>query len=288
VSAREQRRAQHLVDAARLMGRLGHPGVRVVDCRWRLGQPGAARALYEDGHIPGATFLDVDADLTGAPGPAGRHPLPEPAALAAALTRVGIGPDTSVIAYDDAALGGAARLWWLLRAVGHAAVRVLDGGLSVWLEAGGELERGPASPPAPGVVPFPARPPVPASIATAEDLLGEGSRGRPRLLDARAGDRFRGEHEPIDPVAGHIPGALNLPFTSLLAPDGRFRAEPELRAAFAAAGVDDGRDVVAYCGSGVSACTLLLAAAAVGIEGARLYPGSWSEWSARGLPVQRS
>ncbi len=279
--------AEHLVDTTWLRGRLANPGVRVVDCRWRLGQPDAGRALYEEGHIPGATFLDVDADLAGAPGPDGRHPLPDPAAFAAALTRVGIGPNTSVIAYDDAALGGAARLWWLLRAVGHAAVCVLDGGLSAWLEAGGELERGPAPAAQPGALPFPARPPLPASTATAEDLLGEGSRARPRLLDARAGDRFRGEHEPIDPVAGHIPGALNLPFTSLLAPDGRFRAEADLRAAFAAAGVDDGRDVVAYCGSGVSACTLLLAAAVVGIDGARLYPGSWSEWAARGLPAER-
>lgn len=164
---------------------------------------------------------------------------------------------------------------------------MLDGGLSAWLEAGGGLERGPAPPPAPGAVPFPPRSPALGSIARAEDLLGGGPGSSPLLLDARAGDRFRGEHEPIDPVAGHIPGAHNLPFTWLLEPDGRFRAEPELRAALAAAGADDGRDVVAYCGSGVSACTLLLAAAAVGLEGARLYPGSWSEWSGRGLPVQR-
>jgi len=279
--------SEHVIDAAWLLDRLGNPGVRVVDCRWRLGQPGAAQALYEDGHIPGATFLDVDADLARAPGPAGRHPLPEPAAFAAALTRAGIGPDTRVIAYDEAALGGAARLWWLLRAMGHDAVSVLDGGLSAWLEAGGGLERGPAPPPVPGAVPFPPRPPAPESCVTAEDLLGGESGSSPPLLDARAGDRFRGEHEPIDPVAGHIPGARNLPFASLLEPDGRFRSAPELRAAFAAAGVGDGRDVVAYCGSGVSACTLLLAAAVVSLEGVRLYPGSWSEWAARGLPVQR-
>ena len=279
--------SEHLVDAAWTLDRLGNPVVRIVDCRWRLGQPGAARALYEDGHIPGATFLDVDADLAGAPGPGGRHPLPDQPALADALMRAGIGPATRVIAYDDAALGGAARLWWLLRALGHDAVSVLDGGLPAWLAAGGGLERGPAPTPSPGALPFPVRPPAPESIATAEDLLGGESGALPLLLDARAADRFRGEHEPIDPVAGHIPGARNLPFTSLLKPDGRFRAEPELRAAFAAVGVDDSGDVVAYCGSGISACTLLLAAAVIGLEGARLYPGSWSEWSGRGLPVQR-
>jgi thiosulfate/3-mercaptopyruvate sulfurtransferase len=181
-----------------------------------------------------------------------------------------------VIAYDEAAEGGAARLWWLLRHFGHDRVAVLDGGLRGWREEGGPLEAG-ATQPAAGTFSS-----VPQKGDTSEIDALEGS----LLLDARAPERYRGEVEPIDPVAGHIPGAASLPFAEL-APDGTFLAPDELRARFEAAGAAPGCELVAYCGSGVSACVLLLAAEVAGLEPGRLYPGSWSEWSGRGLPVER-
>jgi thiosulfate/3-mercaptopyruvate sulfurtransferase len=265
-----------LVEAEWLIPRLGEPGLRVVDTRWRLGEPGAGERAYEQGHIPGATFLDVDRDLSAAPGRRGRHPLPAPADFERAARAAGIHDGDLVVACDDAELGGAARLWWLLRHFGHDRAAVLNGGLGAWVAPGGELEPGrPAVPPGD----FRARPRPDDSIE-AEDLPGA-----PVVLDARAPERFRGESEPIDPVAGHVPGARNLPFAEL-APGGRYGDPAELRRRLAAAGAgEDG--FVAYCGSGVSACTLVVAAAAAGIRGARLYPGSWSEWSARGLPAER-
>jgi thiosulfate/3-mercaptopyruvate sulfurtransferase len=192
-----------------------------------------------------------------------------------------------VVAYDEAGAGNAARLWWLLRHFGHDEAYVLDGGLRAWRELGGPLASGP-EPVEPGD--FAAGPPR-DDVVQAEELLAAigGEAGEPSaaggappaLLDARAPERFRGEHEPIDPVAGHIPGARNVPFTEL-SPDGRFLAREELRQR-----LDTGGDAVAYCGSGVSACNLVLAAEAAGLARPRLYPGSWSEWSGRGLPVER-
>jgi thiosulfate/3-mercaptopyruvate sulfurtransferase len=283
-----------LVSVPWLRERLGDPGLRVVDCRFRLGEPGAGHELWLAGHIPGAAFLDLDRDLAAEPGERGRHPLPEPAAFEAAARRAGIGADTLVIAYDEAAEGGAARLWWLLRHFGHERVAVLDGGLRGWREDGGPLEAGAepglASPGRPAGTAFIAEPRSgdtrgPDELA-ATPPGGEPGAARPLLLDARVSERYRGELEPIDPVAGHIPGAANLPFAEL-APEGRFLAPEELRARFTAAGAVPGREVVAYCGSGVTACVLLLAAEVAGLDPARLYPGSWSEWSSRGLPVER-
>jgi thiosulfate/3-mercaptopyruvate sulfurtransferase len=278
-----------LVTAGWLRERLGESGLRVVDCRYRLGEPGAGEELWREGHIPGAAFMDLDRDLAAEPGERGRHPLPEPEDFEAAARRAGIGPDTLVIAYDEAAEGGAARLWWLLRHFGHDRVSVLDGGLRGWREEGGPLETG-AERPAAGAAPrggpaaFSARP---RGGGTRElDELAAPPRAERVLLDARAAERYRGEVEPIDPVAGHIPGAANLPFAEL-APGGRFLAPDELRARFEAAGAAPGRELVAYCGSGVSACVLLLAAEVAGLGRGRLYPGSWSEWSGRGLPVER-
>jgi thiosulfate/3-mercaptopyruvate sulfurtransferase len=300
-----------LVTTGWLRERLTDPGVRVVDCRYRLGEPGAGELLWREGHIPGAAFLDLDRDLASPPGEGGRHPLPSAEAFEAAVRRAGIGEDTLVVAYDESAEGGAARLWWLLRHFGHENVTVLDGGLSAWREEGGELRAGEETS-EPGD--FHARAPS-AGTATAEELAAGGlaagglaagglaagglaagglaagsARGRPHarpvLLDARAPERYRGEVEPIDPVAGHIPGAVSLPFAEL-APGGRFLSPDELRARFEAAGVASGDDAVAYCGSGVTACVLVLAAEVAGIGAARLYPGSWSEWSGRGLPVER-
>jgi thiosulfate/3-mercaptopyruvate sulfurtransferase len=303
-----------LVTTQWLRERLADPGLRVVDCRYRLGEPGAGERLWREAHIPGAAFMDVDRDLAGAPGERGRHPLPAPGAFEAAARRAGIGDDTLVVAYDEAAEGGAARLWWLLRHFGHTDVTVLDGGLRAWREEDGDLRggeeaiepgdfsaRAPADTPASadelatvvGAIrergePAPRGPGEPAPREPGEARpRGRGrDAGRPVLIDARVPERYRGEVEPIDPVAGRIPGAVNLPFGEF-APEGRFLPPDELRARFEAVGVASGDDAVAYCGSGVTACVVALAAEIAGIGATRLYPGSWSEWCARGLPADR-
>ena len=281
-----------LVSAAWLREQLGDARVRVVDCRFRLGEPGVAEELWREEHIPGATFLDVDRDLAAPPGERGRHPLPDADAFEAAARRAGIGRDTLVVAYDEAAEGGAARLWWLLRHFGHGDVAVLDGGLRGWRADGGPLRGGEE---AVEEGDFRATPPSSDATASIEELgLGvfpfhiarESAQPPAVLLDARAPARFRGEVEPIDPVAGRIPGARNLPFAEL-APGGRFLPPAELRARFEALGLQSGDEAVAYCGSGITACVLVLAAEIAGVEPVRLYPGSWSEWSGRGLPVER-
>jgi len=279
------------VSSSWLRERLREPGLRVVDCRFRLGEPGAGEDLWREEHIPGAAFLDVDRDLAAPPGEGGRHPLPEAAAFEAAARRAGIGAGTLVVAYDEAAEGGAARLWWLLRHFGHDDVVVLDGGLRGWREQGGPLSSA-SEAPEPGD--FRAAPPRDDTTSTEELGLGafpghfarESAQPPVMLLDARAPERFRGEVEPIDPVAGRIPGARNLPFAEL-APGGRFLPPAELRTRFQAAGTGSGREAAAYCGSGITACVLVLAAEVAGLGPVRLYPGSWSEWSGRGLPVER-
>jgi thiosulfate/3-mercaptopyruvate sulfurtransferase len=259
-----------LVDTAWLREHLDDPGLVVVDCRYVLGEPGAGHPLWLAGHIPGASFLDVDRDLAGQPGRCGRHPLPEAADFEAAARRAGIGARQRVVAYDEAGEGGAARLWWLLRHFGHDEAAVLNGGLAAWREEGGPLRAGPEQ-----IEPgdLAARPRADDSVS-AEELAAD----RPRLLDARTPERFRGETEPIDSVAGHIPGAANVPFMEL-APKGRFPSPEALRERLG------DRPFVSYCGSGITACTLVLAGEVAGVEG-RLYPGSWSEWSRRGLPVE--
>jgi thiosulfate/3-mercaptopyruvate sulfurtransferase len=200
----------------------------------------------------------------------------------AAARRAGIGEDTLVVAYDEAGEGGAARLWWLLRHFGHDGVTVLDGGLRAWREDGGELRAGEERIAA-GDFTAAAR----NDTVTAEELAPEGRAPTDgALLDARAPERYRGEVEPVDAVAGHIPGAVNVPFAEI-APGGRFLPPDELRARLEAAGVRPGGDAVAYCGSGVTAAVIVLAAEVAGIGPVRLYPGSWSEWSGRGLPVER-
>jgi thiosulfate/3-mercaptopyruvate sulfurtransferase len=262
-----------LVPAGVLLDRLGEPGLVVVDCRFVLGEPGAGERAYRAGHIPGAAFLDVDRDLASAPGERGRHPLPAAGAFAAVARRAGISSDSAVVAYDETGEGGAARLWWLLRHFGHEQAAVLDGGLGAWREAGGLLVGGGERHPEGDFTPRPLE----GDTAELEELreLDPGL----SLVDARAPERYSGELEPIDPVAGHIPGARNVPFTEL-APGGRYLPAAELRTLLG------DRPLVVYCGSGVSACTVVLAAELVGVE-ARLYPGSWSEWSGRGMPVAR-
>jgi thiosulfate/3-mercaptopyruvate sulfurtransferase len=260
-----------LVDGDWLEAHLGDAGLRVVDCRWRLGRPGEGEREWEAGHIPGAAFLDVDRDLSSEPGATGRHPLPPTDGFEAVARRAGISAGTRVVAYDEAIDGGATRLWWLLRHHGHQAVAVLDGGLAAWRDAGRPLRDG-REEIEPGD--FESRERGDDRVS-ADDI----QRGGFTLLDARAPGRYAGLEEPIDPVRGHIPGALNTPFADL-APAGRFLPPGELAERF-----PDG-ELVAYCGSGVTACTVVLAAAVAGRH-ARLYPGSWSEWCALGLPAAR-
>lgn len=245
----------------------------VVDVRWALGRTDG-RERYLAAHIPQAVFADLERELAAPPSPAqGRHPLPDPSDFQAAARRWGISATSSVVVYDDVAGLSAARAWWLLRWAGHDRVRILDGGLAAWQEAGyptgsGEHTRPPGD--------FVARP---GAMPT---LDADGAARAPAsgiLLDARAAERYRGDTEPVDPRAGHIPGARNAPTTDNLAANGRFLADRDLRARFAGLGVDAGRDVAVYCGSGVTAAHQIAALAAVGIPAA-LYPGSWSQWSA--------
>lgn len=296
-----------LVSTDWLATRLEEPRLAIVDCRYRLGVPEAGWELYEAGHIPGAQFLDLDVDLADPPGPSaedaglpappaheagdephgaaegagappagpvgGRHPLPDPERLAAAVRHAGIGTGTTVIAYDDGMTGGAARLWWLLRHHGFEQVAVLDGGLGAW---DGPLSTGAEPVPAPGDFQPAATPRD--DLVTAADLLADLDRLPHErdflVLDARAPERFRGEQEPVDPVAGHIPGARNVPLADAFPPPADLPRRGELT-------------LVASCGSGVTATGLLLALAAAGRDDAKLYAGSWSDWVARGLPTAR-
>jgi thiosulfate/3-mercaptopyruvate sulfurtransferase len=238
-----------------------------VDCRWELGRPERGRELYLEGHIPGASFLDVDEDLSDLSVPnAGRHPLPGAERFAAAASRAGIGSGVFVIAYDQGMTGGAARLWWLLRHFGHTDVAVLVGGLGVWngpLGAGQErIEPGSFEPHE-----------RQDDTIDAAELLARLEDDRLLVLDARSAARFRGEPNPIDKAYGHVPGARSWPFTH----------EAELPD-----GVAEADEIVVYCGSGVTSCVDLLALARAGRPDAKLYPGSWSDWTARGLPVEKS
>jgi thiosulfate/3-mercaptopyruvate sulfurtransferase len=260
-----------LIDAAWLEAHRDE--VVVADVRWSpAGGTAAATEAFETGHIPGAVFFDIDRDLAGEPfvdGP-GRHPLPRPESFASALGARGIGAATYVVAYDDVRDSLAARLWWMLDALGQQ-VSLLDGGLAAWA---GELEVGPARRDDPVDIdprPWPVERIVDAS-AVSDALRGDSA----VVLDARAAERFRGEVEPIDPVAGHIPGAVSVPWSANLGADGRFLPAEELRARFAPLLKD--RPAVAHCGSGVTACHALVALRLAGIDDGRLYVGSWSDW----------
>jgi thiosulfate/3-mercaptopyruvate sulfurtransferase len=263
-----------LVDAASLATSLasGDPPV-VLDVRWRLGDD-SGPARYAHGHLPGAVYVDLDRELAAPPSAQeGRHPLPPLDALQGAARRWGISQTSRVVAYDDSGGLSAARAWWLLRWAGVADVRLLDGGLAAWKRAGLHLSTEPPSPPLGDVV----LRADPSSLLSADEAALLPSSGA--LLDARAAERYAGETEPVDPRAGHVPGALSAPAAANLSPDGTFLAPAELRRRFAALGLDDGRPVGAYCGSGVNAAHLVAALAVAGIP-ARLYAGSWSQWSA--------
>jgi thiosulfate/3-mercaptopyruvate sulfurtransferase len=266
-----------LVQAEALAALLGDPRLRLFDCRFDLARPAYGRSAYLDEHLPGAVHVDLNSELSRPATPtSGRHPLPSPADFEQRLRRWGVDADSLVVAYDDGNGAYAARLWWMLRWLGHDEVAVLDGGMRRWLQLGLPLtEEIPV--PAPGN--FVARPRA-AMAVSATEVLAAADDPASRVLDARAPERYRGEVEPIDRVAGHVPGARNHPFGLSLDPQGRFLPPDALRDALTASlsGVAPQR-AIAYCGSGVTACHLLLAFEHAGLPGARLYPGSWSEWS---------
>ncbi|TXG86172.1 MAG: sulfurtransferase [Rhodocyclaceae bacterium] len=275
-----------LVDGATLQQHLDDPAWCVVDLRHQLADTAYGERAYAAAHIPGAIFLHLDRDLSGPmTGKNGRHPLPDPERLKARLGEVGIGNDTQVVVYDDAQGMIAGRLWWLLRWLGHARVAFLDGGFPLWQAEGRPLDN---AIPTRAPKQF-AGTPDPAMLVDAATLHAGLDSPELCLIDARGPDRFRGENETIDPVGGHIPGARNRFFKDNLEPDGRFKPAAVLRAEYLAlmAGAAPAQ-VVAQCGSGVSACLDLLAMEIAGLHGARLYAGSWSEWcSDPARPVAR-
>lgn len=267
-----------LIDAAALRNWIGR--AVVLDASFDLADPAAGERDHAAARLPTARYIDLDRDLcTARTGLNGRHPLPTRAEFAVTLGRFGIGPDTPVVVYDRQGAAFASRVWWMLRWMGHAAVAVLDGGLAAWQAAGGAVVSGPAA-----AEPAPDGPAYPISEAagmptwSTEQVLEH--LGQITLIDARAPARYRGEVEPLDPVAGHIPGALNRPFQDNLGADGRFLAASVLRRAFdSVIGARTG-PVINQCGSGVTACHNLLAMEVAGLSGSALYPGSWSEWCA--------
>lgn len=267
-----------VIGAEELVGLLGT--VTVLDVRWRAGASDG-REEFLRGHVPGARFVDLETALADPPGPRGRHPLPSPERFGRAMREVGISSREQVVVYDAWQGRAAARAWWLLRHHGHPWVRVLDGGWQAWQEAGGEVETGEPVAGVPGD--FEAvEEPHGMRVVEVDDLLDVDV-----LVDARAPERYRGEEEPIDPVAGHVPGAVNVPTESNLDVHGRFRSAPVLQALYAASGIVPGSDVAAYCGSGVTAAHDVLAMEVAGIR-AGLHPGSWSEWvSDPSRPVAR-
>jgi thiosulfate/3-mercaptopyruvate sulfurtransferase len=269
--------ARALVPPEAVLARLGDPRLVIADVRWYLIDPARGRAAYEAGHLPGAVFVDVDADLVGPSGP-GRHPLPHPAAFAERLAALGVGDESFVVAYDDAGGGNAARLWWMLDDLGHPDAAVLDGGIAAWVTAGG---------------PMTAEVPRPTTrilhlaqawsrVVSREELTAR--LGSVLLLDGRARERFRGDTEPVDPVAGHIPTAVSHPIATNLGTDGRFLPGPELAARLGALGAAD-LPVVTSCGSGVNACQTALALRVAGLPDPLLYEGSYSDWSRSGCPI---
>ncbi len=278
-----------LVDAPSLKSALGRHTIVLLDASFDLTEPSAGEQTWARGHVPGAQYAHLERDLSGpkqalGPGFSGRHPLPLRTAFAATAGRWGIVPTQVVVAMDRQGGPYAARLWWLLRWLGHARVWVLDGGVDAWLAAGGALTA--QTPQVKALPPYPSRARTMPTVSA--DAL-QRALGTARLVDARPAERFRGEVEPLDSVAGHIPGALNRPFKDNLAAEGRFKSQQQLAREFDALIGRRGPDeVVHQCGSGVTACHNLLAMEAAGLAGAQLYPGSWSEWSADAArPVAR-
>ncbi|TLS47554.1 sulfurtransferase [Streptomyces montanus] len=258
-----------IISASELERNLAGPNPPVVlDIRWQLGGP-SLRSAYEEGHIPGAVYVDLDSELAAPPGAGGRHPLPDMEVFGAAMRAAGVSQDRAVVVYDGGLGWAAARAWWLLRWAGHPSVRVLDGGLAAW---GGPLEAGVPSPVAGAFVPSPGA----LSLLDADAAASLARTGL--LLDARAAERYRGDVEPIDRIGGHIPGAVSAPTTENVTESGHFRPAAELADRFKSLGAAGTCEVGVYCGSGVSAAHEVLALEVAGIPAA-LYAGSWSEWS---------
>ncbi|MFE2856208.1 sulfurtransferase [Streptomyces lavendulae] len=261
-----------ILSASELMSEMAgsRPPV-LLDIRWQLGGPDQ-RPAYEAGHLPGAVYVDLDRELAGPPGSGGRHPLPDPEAFGAVMRRAGVRSDAPVVVYDGGQGWAAARAWWLLGWTGHPDLRVLDGGLAAWTAAGGAVTADTPTPVEGDFKPNPgARGLLDADAAASLARTG-------LLLDARAGERYRGEVEPIDPVGGHIPGAVSAPTTENVGPDGLFLPAATLRERFARLGATGDTEVGVYCGSGVSGAHEVLALEVAGI-GSGLYAGSWSHWS---------
>ncbi len=257
-----------LIDTQELAARLDEVGL--FDIRWALTDPEHGRASYESGHIPGAVFVDLDTDLSGTSGP-GRHPLPPVNEFAETLGRLGLRPDEEAVVYDDTGGTIAARMWWMLRSIGHDSSRLLNGGYREWVGQGREIETDDREP-------SPARYPTPQTytgVAERTDLPGR------TIVDARASERYRGISEPVDPKAGHIPGAINIPTAVNLTGEGAFHEPGDLAVLYQ----DLGRDPVMSCGSGVNACHNALAMVVAGMEMPDIYIGSFSEWSRLDLPV---
>ena len=274
-----------LVSCEQLAAHLNDPDWRIVDCRHQLSDVGYGQRVYAEGHLPGAFFMHLDRDLSGAmSGCNGRHPLPDPQVLAAKFGAIGISSRTQVVAYDDAEGMVSGRLWWMLRWLGHDNVTVLDGGFNRWVKEGRPLTRD-----IPVVLPTVFEVEQRDWVVTADEVLANIALPELVVVDARGPDRFRGENETIDPVGGHIPGARNRFFRDNLDADGRFRPAAELRREFLElfAGTPPDKTVM-QCGSGVSACHNLIALELAGLTGARLYAGSWSEWcSDSARPVEK-
>lgn len=269
---------QPIVSCEWLASRLTDATVRIADTRWYLTDPEQGKREYEESHLPGAVFLDVEEHLSAAEGP-GRHPLPDRAQFAALLGSLGIEPDHHVVVYDQGPGAIAARLWWMLRHLGHEKVSVLDGGFARWRESGYITT---------GIVPTPepaAYEPGegPTAVMDRENLLSKLD--EVQVIDAREAERYRGEGETVDPVAGHIPTARSAPYDGNLTEEGVFKSPDDLAARFAALGLDPERPIVSSCGSGVTACHNILALRMAGYPEPILYPGSWSDWSASSLPA---
>ncbi len=265
-----------LIPVAELIAALGARDLCIVDCRFDLADVGFGRRAYAEAHIPGAHYADLGEHLSGPrTADSGRHPLPSPEAFAATLARFGVTKSSRVVAYDQSGGQVAARLWWMLRAIGHRGVQVLDGGIAAWRAAGGPL----TNELTPEVDDVSVAPRAFSGFISTGELVQELAADRVRLIDARTADRFAGNNETIDPVAGHVPGAVNHPFPTNLGSDGRFLDAGTLAQRWRE--TLDGaapRDAVVMCGSGITACHDLLALEVARLPGARLYAGSWSEW----------
>ncbi len=273
-----------IVDTRWLAEHLHDPDLVVADVRHVMLEPAGGRALYLAGRIPGAVFLDLDNDLADRSDLSkGRHPLPDPRVFVQALARVGIGKGKRVIAYDDKAGSNAARLWWMLRWIGVQDSAVLDGEITKWIAEHRQLETG--DPQLRAATPF--DPVVNSSMVVSMSGVAAAGEHHQLLLDARSSERFRGEHEPIDARAGHIPGAVNAPWEDNITRDAApvFQTPEALREHYWRLGVTEGSKVICYCGSGVTACHDILALELAGFPGAKLYPGSWSEWISQSGPV---